>query len=782
MNVWRKLAGLQLWKRKSYIALAAIEILLLVWGIAGLFGKNHVYEYGWDNAVVNFGEYSEADGGYRADATLGSVGHMIDYQNIALPRGYYVVSVKYQTDVDYANMCNVTAVGAAFNSCLTNGSNFHAGLNETEFGMWLLEDAENLMMHITYNSGTLVVKGLTITETNALVRMGLFTLLCGILLLNSILLFREYDKNFGVERKTKIVLFGLGLITVFASLPLFTDYVLCSGDIGYHLLRAEGIKDGILSGQFPVRISPKWLENYGYASAVFYPETMLLPLGLLRILGFTITTSYRIFMFGVNFVTALAAYWCFCRMFQSEYVGLLCSMLHTFSIYRLFNTYTKGSLGETFAMIFLPLIVYGFYRVFTENPESKEYKWCNIPLTIGFCGLLQSHLLTCELVGGFTVLLCIVMWKKVFRKETFLVLAKTVIWTACISMWFLVPFLDYMMTGDFVIHNVSGRTIQERGLYLAHLLMGTPFAGGSTEFTDRGMIETAPVGIGFALLVMFLLWCFLYFVKGQKALEQEGLSRQELKFSVIAVWFAGLAMVMSLNIFPWDRIQSMNRVFATLISSLQFPTRVLTIANVLLVALAGLTGKYIIMAGKETWKTAFVCGICGLTIGTSLFTMSQHLFTGGFMRVYNIEGMAYGYIAGAEYLPYGTDQSQLRHKGPSAGENVLIEGYEKGALRVDVNCYHTGSEEGTLTLPLLYYKGYQAYDLDTGEVFEVFDGENHSVSVKVPGGYTGIIRTHFVSPWYWRAAELITLLSVAGYLFWIGKARRTAKSRKAEIV
>ena len=77
-----------------------------------------------------------------------------------------------------------------------------------------------------------------------------------------------------------------------------------------------------------------------------------------------------------------------------------------------------------------------------RDVKDKDYGRSFIPLTIGFTGLIQSHLLTCELVGGFTILLCLILWKKVFRKETFLVLAKTVVYSVLLSAWFLVPFLD----------------------------------------------------------------------------------------------------------------------------------------------------------------------------------------------------------------------------------------------------------------------------------------------------------------------------------------------------
>lgn len=771
MNTWSKLKELRLWKTKKYILLFIIEATLLLWGICALFGKDQVYEYGPEAGTLHFGEYSEEKQGYYADALTGMSGNMIEFESVSLPRGHYIVSLQYETDTDYLNMCNVVAEQAGFRGCLTNGSSLHAALDETDFDVWLLRDTENIVVSVGYGAGTLVVKGLTITETNVLNRIALITLLVLITLLNAGLCFREYDRHYKVSKKTKTVIFGVGLITIFASLPLFTDYILSSGDVIYHLNRIEGLKDGILSGQFPVRIAPKWLENNGYASAVFYPEIMLLPAALLRMIGFTVTASYQIYIFLINLLTAVIACYCFGKMFKNTYIGLLCSMLHTLSIYRIFNTYTKGSLGEMLAMVFLPLIVYGFYRVFTQDPEEKNYKWCFVPLTIGFCGLIQTHLLTCELVGGFTILLCLILWKKVFRKETFLVLAKTVIWSTLICAWFIIPFLDYMVTGDFVIQNVSARTIQERGLYIAHLFTATPFYGGNTQFQYTGMVGTAAVGVGFALLVILLVWMYLWIAENRDGWEKS-LTTGERGLGKIAAVFSIVAMIMSLNLFPWDWIQSKHSVLATLVSSLQFPTRVLTIASVLLVTLAGVVCKYVMSLEKEVWKHLFVGGVCILTVMTSLFTLNDHLYKGNYLKIYNAAGMGYGYISGAEYLPYGTDQSQLVFRNPQSSENVLIDAYEKGALRADVICRNEGTEDGVLVLPLLYYKGYQAYDAATGEKMQVFDGENHSVSVIVPVGYTGEISTRFVSPWYWRVAEAVSLLSVILYIFLYKRDKR----------
>lgn len=764
-EIWEKVKGLRLYKQKSFCILAGIETLLLLICIGGLFGKNAVYEYGLEHMTANFGVYEEERGGYVAHADTGIRGHLVDFSNIALPKGVYRICLRYSTDANMQNMCTVSDDSVGHKCLLTNGEMLYSGLDQTAFDMWLLQDTSALIVHAQYNQGELVVKGLTIRQTNILNRIVLFTYLCLIFLLNAIYVYKKYDDVYGISLSHKNVLSGLAAITLLSSIPLMTDYIISSGDIGYHLLRIEGLKDGILAGQFPVRIAPDWQQGNGYADAVFYGQTLLLPAALLRIIGFTVNTSYRIYMVLLNAVTAGLSYYCFRKIFKDQYVGLLCSMLHTMSIYRLYKTYMCGSMGEALGCLFLPLLIYGFYRVFTEDVKAREYKWSFLPLLIGFAGIIQSHMLTCEIVGGFTVLLCVIMWRKVFRKETFWALAKAAVGSVLAAAWFVVPFLDYMLTGDFVIQHVSGRTIQKEGLYLAHLFAFPTLARGEVSGNDNGMIATAPMGIGFTLLAVWLIWGYFRAAGRIRKRDTQPLKKEELALGRILWCFAGICMLMSLSLFPWDRIQFLNRITAVLISSLQFPNRFLSMGTACCVCVAGVISVYIFRSNNGTGKVLWVGTLVAMTFLTSVFVETDCLYKTGFMRVYNDEGMANGYISGAEYLPYGTDATQLIYREPIPGGDVEVEGYEKGPLAVEVSCRSRGGE-GVLNLPLLYYKGYRAFDMDTGEALEVYAGENNTVHVKVPAGYEGIIRTAFVSPWYWRLAEVLSLAFCAGLALW----------------
>ena len=51
-------------------------------------------------------------------------------------------------------------------------------------------------------------------------------------------------------------------------------------------------------------------------------------------------------------------------------------------------------------MLFLPLVVYGLWRIYTQPLDGgKGQPWCWAALAIGFTGLLQTHLLTTMMAG-----------------------------------------------------------------------------------------------------------------------------------------------------------------------------------------------------------------------------------------------------------------------------------------------------------------------------------------------------------------------------------------------
>ena len=84
-----------------------------------------------------------------------------------------------------------------------------------------------------------------------------FVLSIGLNLCISFFRFRKKSFETGKEaefREKAGILLGLLGTILLSCIPLFTDHIYGGSDITYHLLRIGNLKDGFLSGQFPVRI------------------------------------------------------------------------------------------------------------------------------------------------------------------------------------------------------------------------------------------------------------------------------------------------------------------------------------------------------------------------------------------------------------------------------------------------------------------------------------------------------------------------------------------------
>lgn len=734
---------------KIYMIVLIITLLLSMVCVIKIVMPNETYQFSGEKIF---------------DYNVGA-GTAVVYENIALKPGVYEVELQYETDHELINWCTIEDGTVFTKGLLTNGEPLYTGLDNTGFRMWLFEKTDALKVCLNYSGvGYVATRNLTIRETNQLWSLCLVFIWSFMLLIGIIGFYKKYDKTVGIEKEKKTVFFWLAVIVLLASLPYLLGKVVSGADLTYHLQRIEGVADGIVSGQFPLRFEPDWVHGHGYANAVFYCNTLLYIPAILRLLGFTVMTSYNIFAIILNIATAVIAYYCFSRIFKSRYIGLMCSALYTLSIFRIYKLMITSAVGEGSAVTFMPLVLYGFYRVFTEDEKDEKYKTAWIPLAVGYAGLIQTHVLTCEITAFLTILVCLIFIKKIFRKETFLELAEGASAALAVSMWYLVPFLDYYMNEDMHIRHVSLRTIQKVGLYPAHLLFNWWRTGSNASAGEGGMYQSHPMGIGFVLVLAFIIFSIWWFVGKFK----ENSSKQ-IKLGKFATLMGGMLMLLSLNIFPWDMIQKINGLAASLVSSLQFPNRFLGWATTFLVAVAGCLLWYFSRKDRWSYWISVVTVILGI-VTSSLFLINFLCLTDSYYYLYNEEGMGAGYISGAEYVVEGTDYNNLFYGDPVVSEGVVLLEYEKNYLHVDMKCSNLEATEGYVELPILCYTGYHAY-ADSVEELDVVKGNNNVIRVLIPEGFSGDIEVRFVSPWYWRLSEAIT------YLWWLLAAGICLKRR-----
>lgn len=693
----------------------------------------------------------------------GEKGMNYESMPMAVETGAYRLYVNYAASEDMTNVVDISSDASLHGSLQANTTILYAGQTHTSHVVWIKESVPDLQVKVTYGGvGTLDVYGGSLVKTNLMERQHFVVGLLAISLLNLLLYVLKLEK--GKRHENLQVGILLGGIIIGCSIPLCTDYMLPGADMTFHLLRIEGVKDALLSGQFPVRMHPNWLQGHGYAAGIFYSDFFLYIPALLRIMGFTVQAAYKCYKFIVNIGTCLIAFYSFSKIFENKMYGVLGSFLYTFQVVRLINIYGVDAVGQYTAMAFLPLIIYGFYRIFTKDTEEKDYRYSFIILTIGLTGIIQSHVLTCEITAFFAILLCIVCIAKLRNKKVFLELCKTIGVTLLLNAWYLIPFFDYMVSMDLAVTKGGAtlKQIQTWGMYIPQLFEAFPLGGQYGALNaSKGIPGETTYSLGLGLTMAFLIILFMLFVFHRY---------RENKTCIVTTAFSIVALMMATIHFPWDKLAKSSDVMRQLIATLQFPYRMMTVAPLFIIVALLCCLKMI----QNKQAVMLIAGVVSIgTLMTATFFFDTMLTkSSGYVRIYDETSMGNGYISGGEYVLLGTDTDLLTYKEPIYSDGILFNGWTKNGCKVTLDMDMTAGEAGYVELPLLYYKGYEAVE-SGGMKLAIVCGSNNLVRVIVPSGFQGIINVDFISPWYWRVAELISLMTLGGTIILCVRRRRT---------
>lgn len=313
----------------------------------------------------------------------------------------------------------VGASESSFQALRCNGVSVLAHRREIDIEAYVVDRVDNAFVLCNYIGETgQPVEKIELYRTSEGWRMLAFILLLAETAVNLLIWLREKLLCGAFSTEHGIVAGILTLSILLAYLPYCTDYMGLGADGAFHLLRIEGLKETLLhGGQFPVRVQEYWLYGHGYAVSSFYGDLFLVFPALLRLIGFSLMDAYKIFVLAVLAGTAVIAYRSFYRCTGNRYGALLGSVLYELAPYHIYNIYNRNAVGEYLGMMFLPMVICGFYRIYTQDEKKQDYVGAKMSLIVGLSGILQSHILTCEMTAVALVLAALVMWRKTFRKE-----------------------------------------------------------------------------------------------------------------------------------------------------------------------------------------------------------------------------------------------------------------------------------------------------------------------------------------------------------------------------
>ncbi len=289
--------------KKRWIIVIGVQMILLALGIMqAVYAQNHLTEEVFTGAAVPvYAQKQQGPGETTLELKRGSYEVELTYKaqnetmcqteevftgaavpvyaqkqqgpgetTLELKRGSYEVELTYKAQNE--TMCQ-PLMRTAYGEDYADQVLLLKEAEQKTFELMLYRDVTDF--YLLSGDGTLQVEQLTIRRTARWNRMLCTMLVIGMLLADAYFWQKKmrFWEKLSPEKRSAAA--AGAVIGVLASLPLFTNYLLNGADLSFHLMRIEGIAEGLRQGSFPVKMQPLWVNDYGYPVSVMYGDTLL---------------------------------------------------------------------------------------------------------------------------------------------------------------------------------------------------------------------------------------------------------------------------------------------------------------------------------------------------------------------------------------------------------------------------------------------------------------------------------------------------------------------------
>ena len=621
-----------------------------------------------------------------------------------LPAGEY--RLKWRVEGDGDNVLHLET---------TNGVQIEPSQIVTKAGQWeeecrfvLREDAHNFSICVEFVSGTwMQINDFRLytpvyrdhTFTAAFMIIALYTLWA---LWRKVFFTPERTRDFAVITVAFLVI----------SSPFMQDIHMIHHDTIFHGARMMNLADAISSGQIPARVGGFSYNGFGAATSVFYPDLLLYPGALLLLGGTSLAYAMNVTYIAINALSAVTMALCASRMFGKE-TASSAVVLYLCSPYRIVNLLSRDAVGEALAMAVLPLFILGLWEVIFGDKD----RW--MLLGAGACLVLMAHILSTAICAVLAACIGVMFLPKIIREKRIAPIAKAIGMTVLLSMFFLLPMMEYSAQG------IGAQAIQ--GVCAEQAL--EPF----------DLFEKEEIGI--SLLISAAAALMVLAEAGEKK-----------RILVLCLLAGALSAVMTTTVFPWSYAAVLTR---RMTDYLQFPERL----KIITTSMLSLAGGFAFMCIAKERRREMLLFVLAISLFSTVPMLKEKSTSDGFAPGEIVSP----YTVHLEYQIPGTDVGNTRDK------SILIEGdaqvtqYNKEGTRITAHV--SALSDAVLTMPLFGFDGYAAKV--NGKKLQWVCGENNCLSILLPAGKT-----------MWRIGDMISLISAIGFAACAWKNRRK-KSMKA---
>lgn len=338
-------------------------------------------------------------------------------------------------------------------------------------------------------------------------------------------------------------------------------------------IRVYGMTQCIEQGQIPCRWVADMGYGYGYPQFNFYGPLPYYVMSLFNYFGVGVFDSVKI-GFALSLLLGNLAMFALAQsLFGNVYSALLATLVYAYAPYRASDLYSRGAMGESWAFVFMPMILLGIKKL------TDKQNWKNLVFTgLGFALLMATHNITTLIFTPVALIWGGVLFLRHHGKlldniiSAFKWLLGSVAWGTLLSAFFVFPVLfekrfahvESMIGGyfDYRAHFVT----------LKQLFLTSFWGFGSSQIgpTDDLSFFFSPI-----MLLLLLVAAVLVI---------RSLVRKRYKMAI------PVALLMILGLFSAFMTHEKSSIVWSAIPTLvylQFPWRFLTTANFFFALAAG---------------------------------------------------------------------------------------------------------------------------------------------------------------------------------------------------
>lgn len=499
----------------------------------------------------------------------------------------------------------------------------------------------------------------------------------------------NFFKNIFDNNKKTIIF--ITIISLFSCLFLLTKGIILGHDLKYHLSRILAISNNLRQGDFKSLIHDGFF-GYGYANGLFYSNLFLYFPAILKFIGLDVITSYKLFILVCSILTTYSMYFLVKKITKNNKISAISAIIYTLCSYRICDVMVRAAIGETLAFIFIPIVILGLYEII-----FGDYKKFYI-FSIGFVGLINSHLLSTVLVFIISVIVIFVYILKIFEQpKRFLYLVYSVIFGMLLGAFFIFPMLEQYFRADLLINSQQND--------IASVMPFLKLFFGIPNFKSRFI----PGGIG--LIFVFAI------IKRFSIKEKDKM----MEFSDFCMIIGILSLLASSDLLPWLELSKV-------LGSIQFTWRLLFVSSAFLSISAAIILYKVYMNDKyKSIKLVFlliyIVSVCLINQFLSYYSLKTYYRDEKvpFLTTYNDFSIASG-----EYLPAKTDWSLIytdKRIIKTNNSEINVKFKEKNG-KMYVYYSNNNTIDTYIDVPLIYYLGYCAKSIDTNYYYDLEYGYN----------------------------------------------------------